>query len=352
MFDPNALTIGFARRFATYKRPNLLLHDPDRFARILTNPDRPVQFVVAGKAHPADQPGKEMIRQMIQFIRRHDIRQHAVFLIDYDLLLAERIVGGVDVWINTPRRPWEACGTSGMKVLINGGLNLSSLDGWWAEAYDPQVGWAIGDGKEHGDDPAWDAIEAEQLYDILEREVITKFYRRDSAGLPREWIAMMRESMARLTPEFSANRAVREYTDKFYLPAAEAYRRRAASRGAPAEELARWTRSLAPLWSKLKFGQVFVETAGDLHRFRAQVYMNGIEPEAVRVELYANSNGGGAPFRQAMTRAEALVGAVGGFVFTADAPSNRPAADYTPRIVPSYRDLAVPLETPEILWQR
>ena len=352
MFDPNALTIGFARRFATYKRPNLLLHDPDRFARILTNPDRPVQFVVAGKAHPADQPGKEMIRQMIQFIRRHDIRQHAVFLIDYDLLLAERIVGGVDVWINTPRRPWEACGTSGMKVLINGGLNLSSLDGWWAEAYDPQVGWAIGDGKEHGDDPASDAIEAEQLYDILEREVITKFYRRDSAGLPREWIAMMRESMARLTPEFSANRAVREYTDKFYLPAAEAYRRRAASRGAPAEELARWTRSLAPLWSKLKFGKVFVETAGDFHRFRAQVYMNGIEPEAVRVELYANSNGGSAPFRQAMTRAEALVGAVGGFVFTADVPSNRPAADYTPRIVPAYRDLAVPLETPEILWQR
>jgi len=145
---------------------------------------------------------------------------------------------------------------------------------------------------------------------------------------------------------------VREYTDKFYLPAAEAYRRRAASRGAPAEELARWTRSLAPLWSKLKFGKVFVETAGDFHRFRAQVYMNGIEPEAVRVELYANSNGGSAPFRQAMTRAEALVGAVGGFVFTADVPSNRPAADYTPRIVPAYRDLAVPLETPEILWQR
>jgi starch phosphorylase len=352
MFDPNALTIGFARRFATYKRPNLLLHDPDRFAGILTNPDRPVQFVVAGKAHPADQPGKDMIRRMIQFIRRHDIRQHAVFLIDYDLLLAERIVGGVDVWINTPRRPWEACGTSGMKVLVNGGLNLSSLDGWWAEAYDPEVGWAIGDGKEHGDDPAGDAIEAEQLYDLLEREVAAKFYRRDAAGLPREWIAMMRESMARLTPEFSANRAVREYTDRFYLPAAETYRRRAASKGAPAQELAQMTRSIAALWSKLKFGQVHVETAGDFHRFRAQVYLDGLEPEAVRVELYASSNGGGTPFRQAMTRAEALVGSVGGFVFSADVPSNRPAADYTPRIVPAYRDLAVPLESPEILWQR
>jgi starch phosphorylase len=163
IFDPNALTLGFARRFATYKRPNLLLHDSERLARILNDQKYPVQLVLAGKAHPADQAGKDMIREWIHFLRRHDIRQHAVFLVDYDMLLAERIVEGVDVWINTPRRPWEASGTSGMKVLPNGGVNLSELDGWWAEAYQPDVGWALGDGKEHGDDPAWDAAEARQF---------------------------------------------------------------------------------------------------------------------------------------------------------------------------------------------
>jgi glycogen phosphorylase len=354
MFDPNALTIGFARRFATYKRPNLLLSDSDRFARILTNAQYPVQLVVAGKAHPADQPGKEMIHQMIQFIRRPGIRQHAVFLVDYDMLLAERIVGGVDIWINTPRRPWEACGTSGMKVLVNGGLNLSSLDGWWAEAYAPEIGWAIGDGKEHADDAAWDAIEAQQLYDLLEREIIPKFYRRDEGGLPREWIAMKRESMARLTPQFSANRAVREYTEKYYLPAAAAYRSRAPPQRAAARDLVRWRNAIAEHWPALKFGSVHVETAGDVHQFRVQVFLDGLEPDAVMVELYANSQNGGEPFRQPMTRAAALVGAVGGFMFTAQVPSSRPATDYTPRIVPTHRGVSVPLELEEekILWQR
>ncbi len=264
IFDPNALTLGFARRFATYKRPNLLLHDPARLAKILTNQKYPVQLVLAGKAHPADQAGKDMIREWIHFVRRHDIRQHAVFLVDYDMLLAERIVEGVDVWINTPRRPWEASGTSGMKVLANGGVNLSELDGWWAEAYEPEVGWALGDGKEHGDDPGWDAAEALQMYDILEHEVIARFYDRDGDGLPRKWIAMMRESMARLTPEFSANRAVREYTEKYYLPAAAMYRQREASRGALAQQFLQWRNAVAEHWSKLNFGHVNCETIGGL----------------------------------------------------------------------------------------
>ena len=176
LFDPNALTLGFARRFATYKRPNLLLHDPERLLRLLTNPQRPVQLIIAGKAHPADQAGQALIQEWMRFIRRPEIRPHAIFLSDYDMLLTEHLVQGVDVWINTPRRPWEACGTSGMKVLVNGGINLSELDGWWAEAYTPEVGWALGDGQEHGDDPAWDAVEAEALYDLLEREVIPEFY--------------------------------------------------------------------------------------------------------------------------------------------------------------------------------
>ena len=166
-----------------------------------------------------------MVHEWVQFIRRPEVRPHVVYLSDYDMLLAERLVQGVDVWINTPRRPWEASGTSGMKVLVNGGLNLSELDGWWAEAYTPEVGWALGDGKEHGDDPNVDAAEAGELYDLLERQVVPEFYARDQNGIPTAWVARIRESMARLTPQFSANRVVRQYTREYYLPGASAYRR-------------------------------------------------------------------------------------------------------------------------------
>jgi starch phosphorylase len=232
LFDANTLILGFARRFATYKRPNLLLHDP-------------VQLILAGKAHPADQAGQALIQQWTQFIRQPEIRPHAIFLSDYDMLVTEHLVQGVDVWINTPRRPWEASGTSGMKVLVNGGLNLSELDGWWAEAYAPDVGWALGDGQEHGDDPAWDAAEAMALYDLLEREVIPEFYTRDAQGIPTAWVARMRESMGRLTPLFSTNRTVREYTEQHYLPAAVAYRTRAAEHGAMGRQIVQWQHALA-----------------------------------------------------------------------------------------------------------
>src|SRR6185503_7258318 len=190
--------------------------------RLLSNPQCPVQLILAGKAHPADQPGQALIQEWIQFIRQPEVRPHVIFLSDYDMLLTEQLVQGVDLWINTPRRPWEACGTSGMKVLVNGGINLSELDGWWAEAYTPGGGWRRGDGLEHGDDPAWDAIEANALYDLLEGEVIPEFYTRNESGTPSAWIKRMRESMARLTPRFSTNRAVREYTEQHYLPAADA----------------------------------------------------------------------------------------------------------------------------------
>jgi len=238
LFDPNALTLGFARRFATYKRPNLLLHDQQRLLRLLSNSQRPVQLIIAGKAHPADQAGQALIQEWVQFIRRPETRRHVIFLSDYDMLLTEQLVQGVDVWINTPRRPWEACGTSGMKVLVNGGINLSELDGWWAEAYTPEVGWALGDGQEHGDDPAWDAAEAEVLYDLLEREVIPEFYTRDESGIPTAWVKRMRESMARLTPRFSADRTVREYTEQHYLPAATAYHLRLPIK---AQSAGRWS---------------------------------------------------------------------------------------------------------------
>jgi starch phosphorylase len=176
VFNPGMLTLGFARRFVPYKRPNLLLHDPERLIHILTNSERPVQLVVAGKAPPFDESGKALIRQWVQFIQQHNLYNHVVFLSDDDMLLSENLVQGVDVWLNTPRRPWEASGTSGMKVLVNGGINLSELDGWWAEAYTPEVGWALGDGQEHGDDPAWDAAEANALYDLLEQKVVPELY--------------------------------------------------------------------------------------------------------------------------------------------------------------------------------
>jgi starch phosphorylase len=352
MFNPNALTLGFARRFATYKRPNLLLHDPARLMRLLANPERPVQLIIAGKAHPEDQAGQALIHEWINFIRRPEVRPHIVFLSDYDMLLTEHLVQGVDVWINTPRRPWEASGTSGMKVLVNGGLNLSELDGWWAEAYTPEVGWALGDGREHGDDPAWDAVEADALYDLLEREVIPEFYARDKNGIPSAWVARMRKSMAQLTPRFSADRTVREYIEQHYLPAAAAYRTRAAKKGAVGREVVHWEQTLKQKWATLHFGEVKVATDGEQHVFEVQVYLNGLDPKAVRVELYANGVNGGAPVRQEMKRARKPAGPSSICVYSAAVPAARPPSDYTARVIPHFNGVAIPLEAAQILWQR
>jgi glycogen phosphorylase len=350
ILDNNILTLGFARRFATYKRPNLLLHDPARLLNILVNRERPVQLVLAGKAHPQDTEGQEMIRQWVEFARRPEVRSRVVFLSDYDVLMAEHLVQGVDVWVNTPRRPWEASGTSGMKVLVNGGLNLSELDGWWAEAYSPEVGWAIGDGREHGDDPSWDATEAETLYVVLEREVIPEFYARDERGIPRRWVARMRESMARLTPTFSTNRAVRQYTDEHYLSAATAFRRRAENRGSLGAALVAWHAELAKHWPALRFGSAIVQQQGEQYLFQVQVFLGDINPDAVRVELYANAQKDAAAITRPMNRRERLVGAASGFTYTAFVPTTRPAADYTPRLVPQHVGAFVPLEAPFILW--
>jgi starch phosphorylase len=352
LFDPNALTLGFARRFATYKRPNLLLHNRARLLRLLANPERPVQLIIAGKAHPEDRAGQALIHEWINFIRQRETRPHIVFLSDYDMLLTEHLVQGVDVWINTPRPPWEASGTSGMKVLVNGGINLSELDGWWAEAYTPEVGWALGDGREHGDDPAWDAVEADALYDLLEREVIPEFYTRDESGIPNAWVARMRESMARLTPHFSASRAVREYTEQHYLPAAAAYRERAANKGAVGRQVVDWQHTLEQKWPTLHFGEVKVETRGEQHVFEVQVILNDLDPKAVRVEVCADGVMGSAPVRQEMKRVRQLDGASGGYIYCAAVSAARPAADYTARVIPHCEGVAIPLEETRIRWQR
>lgn len=351
IFDPNVLTIGFARRFAAYKRPTLLLHNPDRLLRILTNPKHPVQLIIAGKAHPSDGPGQALIEQWTHFIRQHEAGRHIVFLSDYDMMLTERLVQGVDVWLNTPRRPWEACGTSGMKALVNGGINLSELDGWWAEAYTDEVGWALGDGREHGDDPEWDALEAESLYVLLEQRVIPEFYKRDTNGIPTAWVARMRESLARLTLHFSANRMVREYAEQYYIPLAATYMKRAADKGAEGAQIVNWRRALEQYWSNLHLGEIKVQTEGDLHRFEVQVYLNGLDPDFVRVELYADGMNGGDPVRREMARGKPLVGAMNGYVYSTQASATRPVTDYTPRVVPYSPGTAVPLEAAQILWR-
>jgi starch phosphorylase len=352
LFDPNVLTLGFARRFATYKRPNLLLHDPERLLRLLSNPQRPVQLMIAGKAHPADLAGQALIQKWIQFIRRPDVRPHAIFLSDYDMHLTSRLVQGVDVWLNTPRRPWEACGTSGMKVLVNGGINLSELDGWWAEAFVPDLGWALGDGQEHGSDPSWDAAEAEALYERLEREVVPEFYNRNEKGIPIAWVARMRESMARLTPRFSANRAVCDYTEKHYLPAAIACQSRVANQGAVGKQMVDWRHAVEQKWTTLQFGTVKVENRDGKHIIEVQVNLHGLAPKEVRVELYADGIKGGLSVRQEMTCLHPLADESGGYVYSATVSAARPPADYTACVMPHCDGVAIPLEYSRILWQR
>jgi starch phosphorylase len=327
------------------------LHDPERLLRLLSNPQRPVQLILAGKAHPADQAGQALIQKWIQFIRQPKCRPHAIFLSDYDMHLTGRLVQGVDVWLNTPRRPWEACGTSGMKVLVNGGINLSELDGWWTEAYVPNLGWALGDGQEHGSDPGWDAAEAERLYDLLEKEVIPEFFSRDGQGIPTAWISRMRGSMA-LTPRFSADRSVREYTDQHYLPAAAAYRLRKADKGAVGRQIVDWQHSLEQKWPTLRFGEMKVETKGQQHVFDVEVYLNDLDPKTVRIELYADSVNGGAPRREEMKIARQLTEAPGGYVYSAAVSAAQPASDYAARITPLRSEAAVPLESARILWQQ
>ena len=307
---------------------------------------------LAGKAHPADAAGQALIQQWIQFIRRPEVRPHAVFLSDYDMHLTERLVQGVDVWLNTPRRPWEACGTSGMKVLVNGGLNLSELDGWWVEAYTPDLGWALGDGQEHGSDPALDAAEAEALYDRLEREVIPEFYNRNEKGIPVAWVARMRESMARLTPRLLRRPRRARIHRATLSPGGCRLSSRVANKGAIGRQIVDWRHSLEQKWDALRFGEVNVETKDGQHIFDVQVYLNDLDPKAVQVELYADAGNGGSPARQEMKPVRPLVGAAGGYDYSAAVSATRPPGDYTARVIPRFDGVAVPLESARILWQR
>jgi starch phosphorylase len=305
VLDPDALTIGFARRFATYKRGTLLLRDKEKLARILNNPKRPVQIIFAGKAHPNDDAGKDLIRQIISLAREPQFRRRVVFLEDYDVSVARYLVQGVDVWLNTPLRPNEASGTSGMKALANGAINLSTMDGWWDEAYlssDPEkhpIGWAIGQGESYADREYQDQVEADALYDLLEHEVIPTFFDRRADSMPRRWVTVMMSSISSLCPQFNTNRMIREYAERFYLTAHAEYLKLLTDNVALAKVHAAWKRHLRGLWPAVRIEMIETKLPPEIQSeesvlFSARVHAGELDPKDLTVELYSgplNSSG-------------------------------------------------------------
>ena len=352
ILDPDVFTIGFARRFAEYKRPNLLVYNPERLKALLANKNRPVQIIIAGKAHPQDNIGKALIASWTDFIRQSNAHSHVIFLADYDMSLAEHLVQGVDLWINTPRRPWEASGTSGMKVLVNGGLNFSELDGWWAEAYKPEVGWALGDRCEHRDDMSYDKCEADQLYQILEQEIIPSFYDRNSKGIPVGWVSKIRSSMAELTPQFSSNRMLREYVEKLYLPSQDDFIERTNNNAFLAVSISKLKKNIQENFSRINFGKEEFTTKDGKYFYKVPVFFGGINPDDVIVQLYADPLNGQEHEVYNMIRAEQVNANKDGYYFKIDFPANRKISDYTPRVVPLFNGEIKPIETNQILWKK
>jgi starch phosphorylase len=291
VLDPDILTIGFARRFATYKRGTLLLRDTERLAKILNNPERPVQIIFSGKAHPADHHGKELIREIVQHSNQERFRHRIVFLEDYDMGVARHLVQGVDVWLNTPRRPMEASGTSGMKVAFNGGLNMSVLDGWWCEGYKGNNGWAIGKGEVYDDMEYQNEVEGRAIYDLLEKEIVPLFYDRDGDGIPRGWIACMKASMQTLCPVFSTDRMVQEYTDVSYIPSYDRWHKLDKNNSALAANLASWKEEMRRVWHQVRIESIEADCSeevmvGSRVPVRAMVYIGSIKPSEVAIDVY------------------------------------------------------------------
>ncbi|MDR2070570.1 MAG: alpha-glucan family phosphorylase [Treponema sp.] len=292
--SPYALTLAFARRFATYKRGNLLLRDPERLIRLLKDQDRPIQLIFAGKAHPMDMPGKELIKSIIHFAEQYEVESRIIFLENYDMAMGRYLTAGADLWLNTPRRPLEASGTSGMKASMNGVLNCSVLDGWWAEAYDPEVGWAIGRGEEYEDTNLQDEVESKALYDLLEREIIPLFYQRGRDGLPREWIRRMKRCMQAIGQSMSSHRMLMDYSNSFYLPALENYRRMTKDGYAEAKSLAAYLNKLKHSWDSLKIVKIESNAKPVMQRedplsVTAYLELGPLSPEELRIELYHGS---------------------------------------------------------------
>ncbi len=291
VLDHRVLTICFARRFATYKRAGLLLKDTKRLIKLITDEDRPIQVVFAGKAHPNDHEGKDIIKRILEFAQMESVRHRVVFLENYDINIARYMVQGCDVWLNTPRRPNEACGTSGMKASANGGLNLSILDGWWCEGFRESRGWSIGNGDVYDDHQYQNEVESQALYNILENDVIPKFYERKRGNPPVKWIQMMKEAMKMAIMDFSSDRMVREYSSRFYIPAAKNFKTLTEDSAEKAKELALTQSRLSSLWSKIHLSrpQLTTEpdfTVGDTFRITIEVYLGELTPDEVEVQVY------------------------------------------------------------------
>jgi glycogen phosphorylase len=347
LLDPNVLTIGFARRVPTYKRLTLMLHDQERLRALLTHPERPVQIVVAGKSHPADDQGKELIQRLVQFAQGADVRHRIVFLPNYDIGMAQLLYPGTDVWLNNPLRPLEACGTSGMKAALNGSLNLSILDGWWAEFYDTENGWAIPTADSAGDGAERDKLEADSLYDLIEHQVAPRFYDRDDTGLPQRWLESVRHTLSTLSPSLSADRMVREYVERLYLPAARAEAAVSADGFQPARELAAWKARVIEAWPHVQVthvesgGMDAVPQVGDALHVRASVSLASLSPDDVTVEVaYGRARDGDTLSDVATVTLAPVDGQFEGTV-----PLDRAGSfGYTVRVTPRHPLLASPAE--------
>ena len=359
VLNPDALTIGFGRRFAKYKRATLLLRHPERLTKILDDPERPVQIIFAGKAHPQDNLGKDLIRQIIHFARTEEVRRHIVFIEDYDMDVARYLVQGVDVWLNTPRRLQEASGTSGMKATANGAINLSVLDGWWDEAYAPEVGWAIGRGEEYEDFEYQDEVESNAIYDLLEKEIVPMFYERGRDELPRRWIARMKSAMRAVCPVFNTNRMVHEYAERFYMPSTGHYEHLTADQFSRAKALALWKAHVRSNWPQVRIETVEAPAVnqfkvGDKVEAKARIHLGDLKPEDVAVELYlgrldtkGNITDAGA------TRMEHVESHTDGtYLYAASAVPchNSGLHGYTIRVMPWHEDLWSPWETGLLAW--
>jgi len=360
ILDPEALTVGFARRFATYKRASLILSDINRLKKLLSGPDKRVQIIFAGKAHPRDNPGKDLIRQIVHISRQEPFRRSLVFLEDYDIKVARYLVQGVDIWLNTPLRPMEASGTSGMKVSANGGLNVSILDGWWAEAYRSDLGWAIGSGESYDDLEYQNRVEGQALYDLLEKEIVPLFYRRGKDNLPRGWIAMMKTSIRDLAPVFSTNRMVHDYAVKFYAPAAEQWDRLTRDDLALAKTLSGWKHNLREHFAKVRIESVSDNMDADGRgalvgrtvRVEASVDLGPLTPQDIRVELYYGSLDEDGQLNSGLALPMTEVQSDGGpTMYSVEMPCNSSGrTGYTVRVLPRHDALARPLDMAMIRW--
>lgn len=355
--NPSALTIGFARRFAPYKRATLLFRDRERLKRLLTSDTQPVQLIIAGKAHPNDQSGKDLIREIVHFSHQPELRRRIVFLEDYGISLARSLVQGVDLWLNTPRRPMEACGTSGMKVVFNGGLNASVLDGWWDEAYARDRGWAIGSGEEYTDTNLQDQIESDALYDLLDEEIVPLFYDRGSDGLPRGWIERMKTSMRALCPRFNSNRMMREYTERFYVPAISDCDRLSSNHEALATYCA-WKDNVRTNWGQVAITKVQSHdgarvTVGQSVGVTATVFLGPLSPRDVRVELYFGKLDANDQVKDATPIPLPEVHDLGDGAYSFSGTTTRKRSGrygYSVRVLPAHHAMAHPWEMRLVRW--